>query len=76
MDHLKALKHVLTNGKKKAYFEEFPIEKSLVSKKTKKEQSVLDLINNKPKIRLTKIERLQKQLQEGIAKKNMSGYQQ
>lgn len=68
MDHLKALRQVLTNGKKRAYFEENPIEKSAekYAKKAKKEKNVLNMINFKPKIKLSKIESLEKQLKEGI----------
>ena len=65
MDHLKSLKHILTNGKKKAYFEEFDIKKEDDKFKLKKEQSVLDLINSRPKVRLSKIEVLEKRLKDG-----------
>lgn len=65
MDNLKALKHVLSNGKKRAYFEDVESKKVPEDFPVKREKSVLELINSKPKIKLTKIEVLEKRLKEG-----------
>lgn len=67
MEHLKALKNILTNGKKRAYFENSPIERAAVKvAKMTKETDISSLFRTKPVIKLSKIQTLEKRLKEGI----------
>jgi hypothetical protein len=67
MEHMKVLKQIMSNGKKRAYFEDYPVNKSLskLTKKGKKDQDILSFLSSKPVIQLTKIQSLEKQLKEG-----------
>ena len=67
LEHMKALKQVMTNGKKKAYFEDSPANRSTnkLSKKARREQEIMERIKRKPPVQLTKIQMLEKQLREG-----------
>jgi hypothetical protein len=87
MDNIKAMKQMLSDGKKKAYFETNPNNKSIErsNKKAKREQSLIDMINvSGSGVLLSKIELLEKQLREGnyltlislgSMKRNLSDYQ-
>jgi len=66
MEHMKVLKQIMSNGKKRTYFEDSPSKKLIMktNMKFKKEQSMLEMIKNRPSAQLTKIQILEKQLKE------------
>lgn len=82
MDHMKALKLISSNGKKKAYFEDSPIDRefSKLNKKMKKQADTMNMLqaigHGRSPVKLTRIQELEKQLKEGTERNNLSQFQQ